>query len=296
MIKRISISWVLVCIILGSNLNAQDTSVVNKQGFTPRQKWIIGGLVAQQAASFYIEYKWWWQHNYHPFNVEKAPAFNNYSLGLDKVGHFYTSYMYSNVLYEVMKWGKFKESTAEWVSLALPFAWALSIEIGDGYSDYGFDPKDLLANTLGIGYAFAQRKVPYLNNFKFKFSYFPSQFYRDRNYAGWSLTADYDGHIYWLTADVNNLLPKHAKRFWPKYLNLGFGYGITNFRPQDPSIPYVPMVRDYHIGLDYNLSRIPAKKEGWQGIRNIVDYYHFPAPGFTKRGNESWKFYPLLLN
>jgi hypothetical protein len=265
--------------------------------FTTKQKWIIGGLVAQQAASIYLEYKWWWQGDYHPFVIRSDGGFNNYSLGVDKAGHFYTSYMYSNLLYELLKYGEFKEKNCVLLSTVLPFIWALSIEIGDGFSSYEFSPQDLMANSLGIGYAFAQRKVPYLNHFKFKFSYFPGQYYRDNNYKGWSLTADYDGHIYWLATDVHGILPKSAKRYWPKYLNLALGYGINNYSNVNfYKYQGYELKREFFIGLDYNLSAIPAKKPAWKTIRNMVDYYHFPAPGFKKTGTGNWEFKPLILN
>ncbi|MCG9881112.1 MAG: YfiM family protein [Bacteroidia bacterium] len=261
------------------------------------QKWIVGGLAVQQAASLYLEYKWWWEDNYHPFVIRSDGGFNNYSLGVDKVGHAYISYMYSNMLYELMKWGDFKESTSEWVSLILPFAWALSIEIGDGFSSYEFSKPDLLANSIGIAYAFAQRKVPVLKNLNFKFSYFPSSYYMKNGPKGWSLTGDYDGHIYWLTADINGFLPAPYKQYWPKYLNLGVGYGIDNFTAITKNAAINPvMSREFFIGLDYNLSRIPIKGKTAKTIQRMVDYIHLPAPGMKKLNNGDWEFNALILN
>jgi len=274
-----------------------DTLANKRTQFTTKQKMIIGGLIAQQAASLYLEYKWWWQGNYHPFIIYNDGGFNNYSLGMDKLGHFYVSYMYSNVLYELLKYGEFKEKNCLLVSAVIPFAWALSIEVGDGFSSYNFSPADLLANTLGIGYAFAQKKVPYLQNFKFKFSYFPGQYYRENDFKNWSLTADYDGHIYWLAADVHNILPKKAKGFWPKYLNLSFGYGVKNF---SESYYYAnqgyAVQREFFIGLDYNLNAIPIKNYSAKTAVKMIDYFHFPAPGIKKTGGGNWQFKPLLLN
>ncbi|MDZ4668441.1 MAG: DUF2279 domain-containing protein, partial [bacterium] len=279
------------------NRDLGDTSSLKKAGLSNKQKWIIGGLMAQQAASMYLEYKWWWEDNYHPFFIGNDGGFNNYSLGIDKVGHFYTSYMYSNLLYELMKWGDFEENTSIWVSTSLPFIWALSIEIGDGFSKYEFSSRDLLANSLGIGYAFAQRKVPYLQNFKFKFSYFPGQYFRDQNYKGWSLTADYNGHIYWLSTDVHNILPKTTKKFWPKYLNFAVGYGVNNF---SESYYYkgqgYEIQREFFIGLDYNLNAIPLKNRTLKTVAKMADYYHLPAPGMRKTDVQNWEFKPIILN
>jgi len=274
-----------------------DTLHAKSKRFTTKQKLIIGGLAAQQLASLYLEYKWWWEDNYHPFVINNDGGFNNYSSGLDKVGHFYVSYMYSNLLYELLKYGEFKEKNCMLLSAVIPFVWAFSIEVGDGFSSYEFSPADLLANTLGIGYAFAQKKVPYLQNFKFKFSYFPGQYYRENNYQNWSLTADYDGHIYWLATDVHNILPKKAKGFWPKYLNLSFGYGVNNFSESSfyKGQGY-ELQREFFIGLDYNLNAIPIKNKTSKAIIRMVDYYHFPAPGIKKTGERNWQFKPLLLN
>jgi hypothetical protein len=284
-------------IILGLNQDLGTKSNERLNTLSTRQKWIAGGLIAQQAASLYLEYKWWWENNYHPFVIGNDGGFNNYSLGIDKVGHFYTSYMYSNLLYELLKWGSFEEKTGLWVSTTLPFVWALSIELGDGFSSFEFSSRDLLANSLGIGYALAQRKIKYLQNFKFKYSYFPGQYFRDQNFKGWALTADYDGHIYWLSADLHGILPETAKRFWPKYLNLSAGYGVRNFAE---SYYYwgqgYEIKREFFVGLDYNLSAIGVKSKTAKTLLNMVNYYHLPAPGMKKTGKENWQFLPLILN
>ncbi len=285
----------IVLFLVGFKSLAQDSIPEKEARFSQRQKFIIAGLTAQQAASVYFEYKWWWENNYHPFHHENDGGFNNYSLGIDKVGHFYTSYMFSNLLYELMKWGKFSEKSSEWVSVVLPFAWALSIELGDGFSKYAFSSQDLLANSIGIAYAVAQRKVPVLKNFTFKYSYFPSDYFRERNMQGWSLVSDYDGHIYWLSADMHGLLPKKLKPFWPKYINLAAGYGLQNFRPLDLNADKTILNREFHIGLDFNLNSIPAKKQGWKTFFKMADHYHLPAPGFSKVGSDEWQFKALLL-
>ncbi len=291
------VQTVLFCIsfFLSQTIWAQDSLALNEPKFSQRQKAIVLGLAAQQAASVYFEYKWWWENNYHAFHHENDGGLNNYSLGIDKVGHFYTSYMYSNLLYELMQWGKFSEKSSEWVSVILPFAWALSIEIGDGFSKYAFSSQDLAANSLGIAYAVAQRKVPALKYFTFKYSYFPSRYFIDKQMKGWSLVSDYDGHIYWLSADVHGILPKQLKPYWPKYLNLAAGYGIHNFRPLEPFTEGPPLLREFHIGFDFNLNRLPAKKPGWKTFFRMADHYHLPAPGITKVGADEWRFKALLL-
>lgn len=282
-------------LLLSAAMQAQTTDSLNTN-ISARKKLMVAALTLQQAATFYVEYKWWWEDNYHKFRFENDGAFNNYSLGVDKVGHFYTSYLYSNLLYETMKWSHFSEKSARTWSTVLPFAWALSIEIGDGFSKYAFSADDLLANSLGIAYAYAQKRFPDLKSVGFKFSYYPSSFYLNNGFNGWSLTRDYNGHIYWVTADLHQLLPRTMKSFWPAFLNLGVGYGIDNFSETDNKLIGYPLKREFFIGLDYNLSALNVKNQTLKSLLRMVDLYHFPAPGMKKTGGESWELKPLLLN
>lgn len=257
-----------------------------KHPFTTKQKIVIGALAVQQAASFYVQYQWWWKNDYHKFNVEPDGYFNNYALGVDKLGHFYTSYVYFHLLNETFRWAEFSDRTRIIASTAIPFVWAVSIEIGDGFSSYGYSWEDLTANSLGIAYGLLQEKVPYMRNFKFKFSYFPSQYYIENNFKGWVLTDDYRSEFYWLSFDVHNLLPKPAKRYWPSFLNIAVGYGIDKNTGRNAS----PVNREFGISLDWNISSIKTKNKTGYFLKEMVDYIHYPAPGVTKVEGEKAKF------
>lgn len=265
---------------------SQDST---KSELTLKKKLIISGLVVHQVSSFYLEYKWWWQKNYHPFVIYDDGGFYNYSLGADKVGHFYTSYFYFQALNEIMKYGEFSTKTRLITATVLPFTWALSIEIGDGFSSYNFSHTDLIANTLGIGYGLLQERYPKLRDYKFKFSYFPTPYnYVDAS-GGWAPTNDYGGHIYWLTTDINNLLPGKNKGHQPHYLNIAIGYGVAQLEPY-------AYTRKFAIGLDWNLDAIPCKKNGLRTLKNIVNYIHFPAPGIRFIEGQTPDFKLFLLN
>lgn len=264
-----------------------------------RKSLITAGIAAHTLFTTYLEYKWWWEGNYHPFRFENDGFWHNYSLGVDKIGHFYTSYAYSTILYELFTWGGYSESTAKWWSFGISFFYALSIEIGDGFSTYAFSMTDLSANVLGIGYAFLQHEVPWFNNFKFKWSYYPSGKIPFDGY--FRITDDYDGHLYWLSIDVYNLLPEKAKSYWIPYLNLAIGYGGENIygRPPwvggTPIVPQGPRTRKIAISLDYNLSAILPGSDTWRTLGRLIDLYHFPAPGVRKIIGKPTEVKPLLL-
>jgi hypothetical protein len=277
--------------LTNTNVYGQTQDSLSSRRLTTRQKIVIGGLAVQQVASFYVQYQWWWKNDYHKFNFEPDGFVNNYSLGVDKLGHFYTSYMYFHSLNEIMKWAKFSQRTRLITSTALPLAWAISIEIGDGFSSYGYSWDDLISNSLGIGLGALQERFPYMKNFKVKFSYYPSQYFVDNHFKGWSLTDDYRSHFYWLAFDVHNLLPKPAKRYWPAFLNIAVGYGVDKNTPRFGD----PTNREFGISFDWNLSSIRTRNESVTLVKEIIDYIHFPAPGATKVQGQETNFKPILF-
>ncbi len=255
-------------------------------------------LVVYSISNFYIEYRWWWKGNYQKFGYQNDGFLNNYSLGVDKAGHFYTHYFYFQALYEFMEWGGFDETTTLISSIAIPALYGLSIEINDGFTWYAFSGYDLTADMLGISYGVLQRVYPVLNNFKFKFSYYPSgNIPLNTNFIP---SSDYDGHFYWLSVDVHGLLPLAMKNYWPRFLNLSVGYGAINIYATRPwfgglSATETP-TRKYAVSLDYNLGSFSIENEFLYTLRNVVDYFHFPAPGIRMIDNQTTKFKPLLVN
>jgi hypothetical protein len=246
---------------------------------------VIAGIVFQQATSSLVEYYWWWHDSGKPFNFYNDGWFDNYSLGMDKIGHAYTSYLCSHAVYQAMSWADFSPNQVKLGSIAVPAFWALSVEIGDAHSIHGFSWRDLLSNFTGIGLAQLQQHYPKLNAINFKFSYFPTSFYLNRGFSNWSFSNDYDGHIYWLSADVAKLNLGKFSAAWPEFLSLAVGYSTQNNRT----------VRQWNIGLEFNLNAWKPQSKGKQAIRNTLNYYHLPAPGL-RYGNQQWQFQPLLLN
>ncbi len=273
---------------VASQKPATDSSQLKprENPLTTKQKIIIAGLSAHQVATFYVEYKWWWEGNGKPFQVKSDGWFDNYSRGLDKCGHFYTFYIYFEAMNELMKWADFSNKTRLIWAASAPLGWAISIELGDGFTTHDFSPVDLYAGFAGVAYGLLQEKYPYLKNFKPKFSYYPSDFYNKNN---WSLTADYAGHIYWMTMDFHNMLPQTLQGKWPAFLNIAGGIGLNGYTS-------IWAQREFFIGLDWNLGAFSLRNRTLQSARNIIDYYHIPAPGFKKTGTSSYQFAPLILN
>lgn len=278
-------SYIFVVIILFCStlkVSAQQADSSRFKLFT-KKNLVVAGLVVQQASSTFIEYQWWWKDSTNKFHFEHDGFLNNYSYGIDKFGHAYTSYMYFVTLNEVMKWANFSDKTRLYTSVILPAAWAISIEIGDAMAPYGFSVPDLVANFSGIGYGLLQDKVPFFQNIDFKFSYYP------RN-ANFNVSSNYDDHIYWLSFNMHNLLPKPIGRKWPELINVAIGYGIQGYYPAQPTLH-----RELMLGIDLNLRALKTKNQTIKTIRNIANLIHIPAPGVKHTLNGKTEFKGLLM-
>lgn len=245
---------------------------------------VVAGLVIQQAGSSVIEYNWWWTGTPNKFHFENDGFWNNYSNGIDKFGHAFTSYAFTVALNEAMKWADFSDKTRFYTSIALPAFWALSIEIGDAMSPYGFSVTDLAANFSGIAYATLQEKYPSLKNVMYKFSYYP-------NKGDFRLSHNYDYHIYWLSFNVHNMLPKSVNKYWPELINIAAGYGIEGWN--NYNIP--TFRREFMVGIDLNLNAIKTKNKTATAIRNMLNVIHIPSPGFKHSTGGTDEFKWLLL-
>lgn len=197
-----------------------------------------------------------------------------------------------------MEWSGFDETTTLVSSIAIPALYGLSIEINDGFSFYAFSGYDLTANFLGIGYGVLQRIYPVLDNFRFKFSYYPSgNIPINLNFIP---SSDYDGHMYWLSVNVHGILPEQLKPYWPKFLNIAAGYGAINVYSTRPWFGGIKAAgtptRKFAVSVDYNLGSISVEDEFLYTFRNIVDYFHFPAPGVRQIQGQKPQVKPLLVN
>jgi hypothetical protein len=226
---------------------------------------LVGGILAGSLVSSYHD---WWKDNAQPFHFTNDGLFDNYSLGVDKVGHTYTSYFYFHTFRNVMLWGGYGRSAAFWWSAGTTAFFALSIEVGDAVSPFGFSFGDLGFNLIGLGYGMLQTEVPFLENFSLKWSYVPDDGYR------WPphFTDHYDAHTYWLTINLHNLLPEGARNYWPEWLQPAVGYGVRD------RVGDIYTRREAMIGLDLNLGAFRTESPDLRLVLQTVTLFHFPAP------------------
>jgi hypothetical protein len=193
----------------------------------------------------------------------------------------YTSYFMFRALNETLKWGGHSDNAAFFWGAGIAAFHGFVVEVGDGFSPFGFDYKDLNFNYIGLAFAMLRERVTFLQNFEMKWSlYYPL------NQHAFKINALYDYHIYWMSMRVHNLLPADWQPYWPRFLQIAFGLGAADDVTR----------RTYIIGLDYNLELIPIEGKDATLLKTILNMFHLPAPGVKLSKGHPPEFRLLLLN
>ncbi len=275
-----------IILVFCSALNAQEKpakSLLNRKNISIIS---ISSVLGFTLVDSYIA---WWKDDFKQFNFYKKPSgkdwFNEPGiLGIDKIGHFYTSYFFYKESKNILLWGGHSESFAKWFSIGASSGIALLIEIGDGFSNYGFDYQDLICNIGGLSYGLLQDQFPFLNNFNIKWSFiatkgfkFPPRF-----------TEDYDAHIYWFTINMHNLIGNKLGFEWPRLIQPAIGFSVADKGKR----------REFVLGIDFNFSSLfYTNNKEIKLLKNTLDLFHFPpAPGIKYSKYKEPEYRYFLLN
>lgn len=275
----------LLCSQLIFGLDSLQNENINSDSFFSRKNLSVAFLAGASASTLVSGYYMWWrdgQRQFSFYSPKSGEGWLNdpYSKGIDKIGHFYTSYFFYNFSKNLLMWGGYSERDSQLASAFTSFGIGLLIEIGDGFSRFGFDYQDLIFNTLGLGYGFLRDVLPLLQNFNFKWSYIPTH---DFHFPP-NLTSTYEAHIYWLTMDINNLLSGSIGNIWPVFLQPAIGFSVSQDYQR----------REYLFGLDFNLNKIfSTNNHDWMLIINTTNMLHYPAPGikFSSGRKPDFRFF-----
>ncbi len=232
----------------------------------------------------YFRRAWW--------SGERAPFFVNYDWDgnfrdQDKLGHLIGGYVLSEGGRELLKAGCMSDRKAAVWAAAYAAAFQLQIEIWDGtQARYGFSPPDLLFNTLGQGLSLSHAFVPPMRAVIPTLSYRRTQALKNtqagRIPGDLRPTVDYSGQTYWLSVDVDTLLPAGAKRYWPDLLRFSVGHSITDFI--DPATGAdVRAQRRLLLTLDIDPLKLPGQAPWWVTVKKGLRHYHFPSPAIEIR-------------
>lgn len=222
------------------------------------------GMVGLLSAGILADsYYAWWKDVEKPFSFYSEGWFGDAHLGMDKAGHFFGAHTTFKLGREFLLYAGLTPNAALWWGAGIAAFHSLEIEIGDGFSPWGFSFEDLTMGFLGIGYGILQSEVPFFRNFTFKFSYWSDAIKSPANF-----TNDYDAMTVYLTTNVHNLLPSSLDRYWPEFLQIAVGYGVG----------WGETRRELVLGLDINLEAFSPCSDEMLLAERVVNTMHLPLP------------------
>ncbi|HEX2723756.1 MAG TPA: DUF2279 domain-containing protein [Gemmatimonadaceae bacterium] len=244
-----------------------------------RRAGVAAAFVAGNAALFsYFKRAWW--------SGERAETFFFQSdwdqsfRDQDKFGHAIGGYHLARFGAAFLRSGCMSKTRAVMWSAAYAAAFQLQIEIWDGlYKKYGFSYPDLLANTTGTALAVLHETVPATRAIRPTISYARSAAMRNADNIPGELrpSLDYSGQTYWLSADIDALLPRQAKPYWPAFLRLSAGHSITDW--VDPATgASMRARRKLLLSIDFDAEKLPGENRLWKTFKRQLGYIHLPSP------------------
>ncbi len=252
----------------------------NGTGDVATRRTAVGAVFVGGNAALYSYFKRaWWSGERAPHFFFRADWDENFR-DQDKFGHMTGGYHLARTGDALLKSACMSPKKALIWSAAYAWTFQLQIEIWDGlYKKYGFSYADMIANTTGMSLAVLHELHPKTLAIKPTFSYWPSPAMRNANNIPGEVrpSLDYTGQTYWFSADVNALLPESAKPYWPSFLRISAGHGITDWI--DPRTgANIRARRKILLSLDFDAEKLPGDNRIWKTVKHNLSYIHFPAP------------------
>jgi uncharacterized protein YfiM (DUF2279 family) len=242
----------------------------------------IGGNLALYS---YFKDAWW--------SGEKAEKFffnadwDENHRDQDKWGHLFGGYHLTRAGHTLLRGACVSQKRSLFYSALYSTLFQLQIELWDArYAKYGFSYPDFLANAAGMGLAVLHATNPRTEAVKPTISYSRSAAMRQRVATDEIRhSTDYEGQTYWFSADVESLLPEHARPYWPGIVRFSVGHSIQDYvipRPAgvDPSTPQqsVRAKRRILLSLDLDAGKLPGNHPAWRFVKRQLSYIRLPAP------------------
>jgi hypothetical protein len=186
--------------------------------------------------------------------------------GADKLGHLYSSYLWSlgfASLYEY--WGMSENQSLLYGPLT---SWVFQgmMEIGDSFSEtQGFSYEDLIMNTVGAAFYYVREKYPAVKSkLDLRLEYIP-----DFN-SETDIFTQYNSMKYLMALKFSGFESMQDTPM--KYFELQLGYYTRGYQDHDN---YEDKERVLYVGVGINSSEV-LKAIGWTKTSKIFNYYQLP--------------------
>ena len=251
---------------------------------TGQKVWILNGSVIG-GLGIYGSLVWWrdFQDIWVSDDGWFGPDADNG--GADKTGHGYSTYVFSRVFSDVYRKLGMSHDAAAWQGPLFGFSLMALLEFGDSVNQYGFSPKDIIANGAGSLLAFISEKSETFDSFvDFRVEYYPSRGFRHSGES--DIFTDYSGMKHLLVFKLSGFESLDNSPF--SYLEFQAGYFTRGFKSYDEG--YIDTEkRAFYGGISVNFSRIFRKigekskpvRPFLSGVSTFLEYYQPPYTSLT---------------
>jgi len=244
---------------------------------------ILGESIASAGSLSGLYFLWYSDYpssSFHWFND------NDEWLLMDKFGHLTTSYYVGKIGFDLLRWSHVDYNKSLLYGGGLGFAYLSIVEVMDGFSQgWGASWGDLGANAFGSALFISQQAAWKEQRILMKWSFHQTEYpmYRPQVLGEnliQEMLKDYNGQTYWLSANLQSLMPNTLAMI-PPWLNLALGYsgeGMIKSSSNPPEFDHIERYRQYYLSLDIDLTRIECKRPGLRTALQAFGFIKVPFP------------------
>lgn len=203
---------------------------------------------------------WNWGSSEFRFNSEGWFGEDTGSMGMDKLGHAYTTYLMSEYLTQRILQEAEDPRGAAFTAAILAMGLQTYVEIFDGFSgDHGFSNEDMVADAAGAIFSVLRSTVPGMaDKLDFRMEYIPS------GNAKVSPVSDYSGQKYLLALKLSGF--EKLEETPLKFLELQAGYYARGFTDEEEANGD-ELRREPYVAVGINLQQVFAR---WDSVPSLV--------------------------
>lgn len=251
--------------------------------------WRLGGATAAIAVTGVAN--WNWGSSSFRFNSEGWFGKKTASLGMDKLGHAWSSYVLTEFFTDGIELSGTDRRHAPISGAILAMALMTGIEVFDGFSkDHGFSHEDLIVDAAGALFSVARRSIPGLREkVDFRLLYtpdkrsfrafrcFPRPFCDDDSGTNRSPITDYSNQRYLFAVKLAGF--EGLKSTPLRFVELHAGYYARGFTLEE-ELDGDPLRRRLFVGAGLNVSQLlfPSRPRSAvaRGLRSALEWVQIP--------------------
>ncbi len=268
----------------------------------PKRVAVVAGTTTLALAGTYAYLQnVWWKDQQSSFKIDHYMDYR-YAKNMDKAAHFIGGAMSADLFGVAFEWAGVKRKNALLYGGIAGTAIQAFIEVKDAYAPtYGFSFGDLGAGAAGSFLPLLQYHVPATRALQLKLSYYKHDDYYYQQFPYAQLIDDYMNQTYWLSASVNDWLPKGSRveKLWPDFLSVCGGWGVANdlnlyYTGQNLEVNKGKGTFEYYVSVDVDWRKIIKQNTAAKRvITYTLNHIKLPLPtlqvGPQTRGH--WAFW-----